>query len=155
MKECVVQHDVDPPLDRFRCRGDSTSAMNCCCSNARRRDTPARRWAFATRVPGMRARAVPQVEVERRVFEGFFMCVRSDRWPKWACRRAPATRRGTARTLAGSVRYFESNYTPIATLPNLPRTPSRWHILDVSLRFPEPCSHFGFQPSQSTSSEGS
>src|SRR5437667_2174319 len=39
--------------------------------------------------------------------------VRSDRWPKWACRRAPAKRRGTARTLAGSVRYNAIHYTGI------------------------------------------
>jgi hypothetical protein len=51
--------------------------------------------------------------------------VRSDQWPKWACRRAPAKRRGTARTLAGSVRFFEINYTAVAEFAYLPRKPSR------------------------------
>jgi hypothetical protein len=36
--------------------------------------------------------------------------MRSDRWPKWACRRAPVGR-GTARTLAGSVRSNGIHYT--------------------------------------------
>jgi hypothetical protein len=35
--------------------------------------------------------------------------VRSNRWPKWACLRAPAGMGGTARTLAGSVRWYVSH----------------------------------------------
>jgi len=46
--------------------------------------------------------------------------VRSDRWPKWACRRAPTKSGGTARTLAGSVRYDETNYTAIGEFAYLP-----------------------------------
>ena len=42
--------------------------------------------------------------------------MRSDRWPKWACRRAPTESGGTARTLAGSVRYYKINYTALADL---------------------------------------
>src|SRR5438045_4495482 len=41
------------------------------------------------------------------------------RWPKWACRRAPKKEGGTARTLAGSVRYNRNNYTGIGDIPYL------------------------------------
>jgi hypothetical protein len=40
---------------------------------------------------------------ERTMSDRGILHVRSDRWPRWACRRAPTGAGGTARTLAGSV----------------------------------------------------
>lgn len=77
----------------------------------------------------------------RRIFH-----VRSDRWPKWACRRAP-TKGGTARTLAGSVRYDAINYTAIGEFAYLSRKRSPTRILNAHHRFPEPCGPVGLQPS--------
>lgn len=73
--------------------------------------------------------------------------VRSDRWPTWACRRAPTQTGGAPRTQAGSVRDYDINCTAIPGSAYLRRRPP-WHgILDASLGFPEPCGHPGLQPS--------
>jgi hypothetical protein len=42
--------------------------------------------------------------------------VRSDRWPKWACRRRTREKRGTTRTLAGSVRSYMTTIHDLGTL---------------------------------------
>jgi hypothetical protein len=92
----------------------------------------------------MLAHLLARVAAERRVLEEFFM--RCDRWPKWAGRRAPTGTEGTARTLAGSVRYGETHYTGNGKVAcDAARRRSvysdTWHCL------PEPCGHAGFPPS--------
>src|SRR4029077_9377651 len=108
----VVQHEVGPPSGLSFLTGDAMSSRNCFRSSARHRDMP---FTYGESVPlsgreGGSA-SISRGEGKREPGERF-MCapIGGRSGPVGAHPRT----RGTARTLAGSVRSDRINYTGLA-----------------------------------------
>jgi hypothetical protein len=81
--------------------------------------------------------------------------VRSNRCPKWACRRAPTTRGGHCSNAGGLSTVLRDPLYSNGLIHVFAAKARAMCILSAPHRFPEPCGHFGLtSPHQSTSPEG-
>ena len=71
--------------------------------------------------------------------------VRSDRWPKWACRRAPAKHGALLERWRAQCGFTRSTIHDPTT--RIRRCAGGRGVYSMPSRFPEPCGHFGLQPS--------
>jgi hypothetical protein len=128
--EGASRHPFDLPFDRAR---RDQCAKNGTRSSARHGHPVATSFSGVLRRGGRGARGV----------RGRFMCapIRAE-----VGLSARTRQRGTARTLAGSVRSFGTHYSR-STGTTYFRQPARPRVYSTMQRFPEPCGQLGLQPS--------